>query len=98
MTYARALHLAGRLERDTHTGWALTLERMHTEPEALENDPHARELPDAPVQPDAAEPEAAEPDEATAESERCVEFLPHSRAVWSERGRPARWRNLRRAA
>ena len=24
--------------------------------------------------------------------------LPHSRAVWSEQGRPARWRNLRRAA
>ena len=29
---------------------------------------------------------------------QCVEFLPHSRALWNERGRPARWRNLRRAA
>ena len=29
---------------------------------------------------------------------QCLEFLPHSRALWNERGRPARWRNLRRAA
>jgi hypothetical protein len=29
---------------------------------------------------------------------RATEFLPHSRAVWNQQGKPARWRNLRRAA
>jgi hypothetical protein len=29
---------------------------------------------------------------------RCVEFLPHSRAVWNEQGKPARWRHLGRRA
>jgi hypothetical protein len=27
-----------------------------------------------------------------------IEFLPNSRAVWNQQGKPARWRNLRRAA
>ncbi len=95
MTYARALHLARRLERDTHTGWALTLERARIEPEASVGEFHP-DVDDARIVPDASAPREA--DDAGAESQRCVEFLPHSRAVWSEQGRPARWRNLRRAA
>jgi len=85
LTYARALHLARRLERDTHTGWALTLERT---PEGEDGETPAA-VQSVPI--DA--PEVFAPDEPG----RCVEFLPHSRAVWSEQGRPARWRNLRRA-
>ena len=90
MTYARALHLAGRLERDTHTGWALTLERAQVESEAVAG------TTDETTEPAPGAPEGA--DDVPAAPGRCVEFLPHSRAVWSEQGRPARWRNLRRAA
>ena len=90
MTYARALHLAGRLERDTHTGWALTLERAQVESEAVAG------ATDETTEPAPGAPEGA--DDVPAAPGRCVEFLPHSRAVWSEQGRPARWRNLRRAA
>jgi FtsH-binding integral membrane protein len=72
--YLRALHLARLLERDTDTGWALTLERT---------------APDA----ESADEAAAAPVPA-----RCVEFLPHSRAVWNEQGKPARWRHLGRRA
>jgi hypothetical protein len=32
------------------------------------------------------------------ETEPVREFLPHSLTVWSEAGKPARWRDLRRAA
>ncbi len=92
MTYARALHLARRLERDTNTGWALTLERAQEDPGAGGEIDPARD-PGA-----SAEPVCSEANDAATESQRCIEFLPHSRAVWSEQGRPARWRNLRRAA
>lgn len=94
MTYARSLHLARRLERDTHTGWALTLERAEAKPLATAGgfDPNGDDAHGAPVEPE------CESNDAGAEPQRCVEFLPHSRAVWSEQGRPARWRNLRRAA
>jgi hypothetical protein len=51
------------------------------------------------------EPERTSDDLAESESAagivgrlRPVEFLPHSRAVWNQHGKPARWRNLRRAA
>jgi hypothetical protein len=63
----RALRLASHLERDIHTGWALTFDRNDgTTP--------AREAPAG------------------------TEFLPHSHVVWYANGKPARWRNLRRAA
>jgi hypothetical protein len=95
MTYARALRLAGCLARDTHTGWALTLERMRLEPdldggEAL---PAAEDVADVSV-----ESAHSDGNEVPAKPARCVEFLPHSRAIWNDGGRPARWRNLRRAA
>jgi len=47
-----------------------------------------------------AEPpvEAPSSEDGLPDPNACVEFLPHSRALWIERGRPARWRNLRRAA
>jgi hypothetical protein len=44
-------------------------------------------------------PEAAAPAGfAVAPDAPPVEFLPHSGAVWMDRGRPARWRDLKRAA
>ncbi len=42
--------------------------------------------------------EAAEREEKPNPDARPIEFLPHSRAVWNHQGKPARWRNLRRAA
>jgi hypothetical protein len=81
--YARALRLASRFEEDTRTGWALTLHR----PEAA----NAGENGAGETDDDAADASIPDPS-------RCVEFLPHSRAVWNDRGRPARWRNLRKAA
>jgi len=68
--YTRGLKLAARLEQDTRTGWALTLDRSR----------------------------AAVPADVPETAASATEFLPHSRALWIERGRPARWRNLRRAA
>ena len=84
-TYARSLRLASRFEEDTRTGWALTLHRNGAS--------HAAEESDGPTH-----EESGDHDSATPDPHRGVEFLPHSRAVWNERGRPARWRNLRRAA
>lgn len=83
LAYVRALRLAAGLERDTNTGWAFTLQRTKDEPDG---------------EPDAGGEETLAEDTPPEDPRHSIEFLPHSRAVWNERGRPARWRNLRRAA
>ncbi len=104
LAYARALRLAAGLAADTRTGWAFTLlNERAPDPDAVWDAAGAGESNTPATSASFANaPDHAADEDSTQDFEtdprRTVEFLPHSRALWNERGRPARWRNLRRAA
>lgn len=81
--FAKRLRFSARLARDVATGWALTLKRNETG--------------DVPA-PASSTPPPSEILSPSPPDAPPVEFLPHSGAVWMDRGRPARWRDLKRAA